>query len=172
MFDVRMLFSALVDADYLETEAHFSGTTETSRVYRRPALPLHAEQALTAVLQEVERKRERGDAALHARDFVRQWQREHGDASALIHNPDALAACFRRVYDLSGKTRLPPRLAEALQARDFERAAAEYRLIDSDTVRVFVPYDVERYRELRRRADPFLPFDERVSGSPSPRHWR
>lgn len=101
-----------------------------------------------------------GEAALHAQDFVCQWEGEHGDASTLIHNPDALAACFRQFYDLSGKTRLPPVLAEALQARDFENVAAEYRLIDSDTVRVLVPYDIELYRELRRQADPFLPFDQ------------
>lgn len=99
------------------------------------------------------------DASLHARDFVRQWKREHGDTSALIHDPDAIAECFRQFYDFSGKTRLPSGMVAALQARDFERIAAEYRLIDGDTVRVLVPYEVETYRELRRQADPHLPFE-------------
>ncbi len=43
MLDVRLLFSALVDADYLETEAHFGGQVQS------PSLKLDPEYALSAL---------------------------------------------------------------------------------------------------------------------------
>ncbi len=45
MLDIRMLYSALVDADFLDTEAHFNGTGE-GKVYRTAGPALNAEQAL------------------------------------------------------------------------------------------------------------------------------
>lgn len=48
MLDVRMLFSCLVDADFLDTEAHFDGDTSGKRA-RVPGPTLDAEAALAAL---------------------------------------------------------------------------------------------------------------------------
>ncbi|GAB6166957.1 CRISPR-associated helicase/endonuclease Cas3 [Thermostilla marina] len=49
MLDVRMLFSSLVDADFLATEAHFSGDAETPRRPRPSGLPLDCDRAIEAL---------------------------------------------------------------------------------------------------------------------------
>src|SRR3989338_678294 len=41
MLDIRMVFSCLVDADFLDTEAHFNGTSE-GKQYRQPGPELEA----------------------------------------------------------------------------------------------------------------------------------
>jgi len=52
MLDLRMLFSVLVDADFLETEAWFNGDA-TNRRYRQPCLPLAPARALAALKEYV-----------------------------------------------------------------------------------------------------------------------
>ncbi|MBN1588970.1 MAG: CRISPR-associated endonuclease Cas3'' [Pirellulales bacterium] len=65
MADIRMLFSALVDADFLETEAHFKATAPGKRYERPPSPSLQPEQALEAVLRYIETCRRNSKATEH-----------------------------------------------------------------------------------------------------------
>jgi len=79
MLDVRMLFSALVDADYLETEAHFAATVPGQKRYREPGPPLEAGRMLAALLGHVEQVAQRSEATLGVKQM----------------RADLLAACLR-----------------------------------------------------------------------------
>ncbi len=58
MADVRMLYSALVDADFLETESHFRAERPGKRYCRPPSPELHPEQALLLVTAYIEARRQ------------------------------------------------------------------------------------------------------------------
>ena len=69
MLDVRMLFSALVDADYIETEAHFQAQTPTEKIYRPAGPPLQPDRALASLLDHVAHLSSTTEAAAHVAEL-------------------------------------------------------------------------------------------------------
>jgi CRISPR-associated helicase Cas3/CRISPR-associated endonuclease Cas3-HD len=65
MLDVRMLFSTLVDADFIETEAHFHRAPDGMRTYRAEGSPPNVREALTALVGQAARLQAASDAAEH-----------------------------------------------------------------------------------------------------------
>lgn len=70
MFDVRMATSALVDADFIETESHFAGDLKVQRRYRPEGPPLLAEKALAAVMAFVKRKKTKNRTVQEVRNLL------------------------------------------------------------------------------------------------------
>ncbi len=81
MLDIRMLFSCLVDADFLETEAHFNGQAEGRRIYREPGPELDP----SALLSTLDR---------HLGDLAAERRSETGSQVFQLRQ-DLLAACRR-----------------------------------------------------------------------------
>lgn len=69
-----------------------------------------------------------------------------------LQSTDLFREYYRYLYDLVGTTEgnrgKTGDLRKAMEARDFERIAELFRLIDQDAVNVLVPYDLEEFRAL------------------------
>ncbi len=79
MLDVRMLFSCLVDADYIETEAHFQAASKQAKSYRAPGPVLEAGRDLSVLLDYLDNLARR----VNVPDHVKQVR------------SDLLAACLQ-----------------------------------------------------------------------------
>jgi CRISPR-associated helicase Cas3/CRISPR-associated endonuclease Cas3-HD len=83
MLDVRMLFSCLTDADFLDTEAHFDGDDQGKK-YRKPGTPLNAKEALGVLDQfmgaNIYGKIEADKTVLESRNLL--WQMVNSASSA------------------------------------------------------------------------------------------
>jgi CRISPR-associated helicase Cas3/CRISPR-associated endonuclease Cas3-HD len=72
MFSTRMLFSALVDADFIETEAHFQSQSPIRKTYREQGPRLDPRQALSRLQGYLAALRENSDSVSVEVDQVRQ----------------------------------------------------------------------------------------------------
>ncbi|MBC7287842.1 MAG: DEAD/DEAH box helicase, partial [Armatimonadetes bacterium] len=79
MLDVRMLFSCVVDADYIETEAHREAVDTSTKRYRPQGPLLDSHRALASVLGYIEEVR----------------ARTHADPAILELRQDLLQACLQ-----------------------------------------------------------------------------
>lgn len=69
MLDVRMLFSALVDADFVETEAWFKADKTGVRQYREPGLPLESSKALAGLQSYLDALAQTSNASSSVREL-------------------------------------------------------------------------------------------------------
>lgn len=86
MLDLRLLYSALVDADFLATEAHFEAQDQGGKRYRREGLTLEPADALAQTLDEIGRLAQQSQAA----------------PEVLALRADLLAACRREAEQPPG----------------------------------------------------------------------
>ncbi len=71
MFSTRMLFSALVDADFIETEGHFQADTADEKRYRERGAQLNPEQSLADLLTHIDRLKHKRKSSSSQVDEVR-----------------------------------------------------------------------------------------------------
>lgn len=92
MLDVRMLFSTLVDADFIETEAHFNRAPDGERSYRRDGPLLEPERALEVLTSHVTGLAAGSNAAASVRTMRGDLLRACLDAGGVAHGLFTLSA--------------------------------------------------------------------------------
>ncbi len=140
MLDVRMLFSTLVDADYLDTEAHFEGDASGKR-YRPSGPALDVTNALKLVLSTIEQTQVKTTASLNVQGV----------------RSDLLKACLRSAERDSGLFTLtaPTGSGKTLAMLAFALAhAAKHGL---ERVVLVIPYLTITEQTARIYCDIFAP---------------
>lgn len=138
MLDVRMLFSTLVDADFLETEAHFARDEAGRKVHRTSGPALNPAEALAVLDKELAR-------------LARQ--RSAAEAVNLLRS-DLLAACRsagsweRGCFTLSAPTGAGKTLAMLAFALHHARAHRLRRIVIAVPFLSIIEQTAKIYRDL------------------------
>jgi len=77
---------------------------------------------------------------------------ELGDAFDL-YNPDVIQRYYKRLYTVADPGQLAKPLYDAIKNLNFPEVARHYRLIKNDAINVVVPYDLERFEQLKLQAE-------------------
>jgi CRISPR/Cas system-associated endonuclease/helicase Cas3 len=66
---------------------------------------------------------------------------------------DVIERYYRRLYTVADPEQAAKKLNEAIRELSFPDVAREYRLIKNDMINIVVPYDEERFEDLKRQAE-------------------
>ncbi len=150
MLDTRMLFSVLVDADFLETEAHFAGDAQAPRRPRQAGPGLEPDRDLDRLKARIA-------------DRAEQARRDGADDDVLAMRARLLDACLTAgtgpvgAYTLTAPTGSGKTLAMLAFAL---RHAIEHGLRRVVLVMPFLNIIDQTAREYRRVFDPAEGFDD------------
>ncbi|MEC4747653.1 CRISPR-associated helicase Cas3' [Methylomicrobium sp. Wu6] len=70
-----------------------------------------------------------------------------------LYNPDVIQRYYKRLYTVADPGQLAKPLYEAIKNLNFPEVAHHYRLIKHDAINVVVPYDLERFEQLKLQAE-------------------
>jgi CRISPR-associated endonuclease/helicase Cas3 len=73
---------------------------------------------------------------------------ELGEAFDLF-NPEVIQRYYRRLYTVADPGQLAKPLYDAIKTLNFPDVACHYRLIKNDAINVVVPYDLDRFEQLK-----------------------
>ncbi len=75
------------------------------------------------------------------------------DRIDILNNPEHLRSYYKQLFDLSGTGKEDNDLTRAIEECNFGTVAKEYRLIDSNTFNVLVPYDKQAFEKLCKETE-------------------
>jgi len=70
-----------------------------------------------------------------------------------LYNPDVIQRYYKRLYTVADPGQLGKPLYDAIKNLNFPEVARHYRLIKNDAINIVVPYDLERFEELKLQAE-------------------
>jgi CRISPR-associated helicase Cas3/CRISPR-associated endonuclease Cas3-HD len=160
MLDVRMLFSTLADADFLETEAHFNGDARTRRRPRQEGPVLDVDQAIAALDEHLVSVRQRFAQApmAAARETLLQQCRDAADRPTGLFSLSAPTGAGKTLAMLAFALQHARAhgLRRVILVMPFlniiEQAARVYREVFSSE-RGFAPNTVLEHHSLAERSD-------------------